>query len=267
MALGAAVGAIGTIVGAGGGFILVPALLLLEPRASPESVTATSLLVVWANATSGSLAYARQGRIDFRSGLWFAASAMPGAVAGALAVAWVPRRAFDLLFGALLLIVGGWMGVRRWHEGIREPVRGRWVVTRELRDREGNLFRYGYHFWKGIALSSAIGFLSSLLGIGGGIIHVPAMVMALHFPVHVAAATSHFVLAFAAGEATLVHAARGVIGWNETLARGALLAAGAVPGAQAGAWLARRLPGHAIMRGLAVGLVLVAVRLLLLGAS
>ncbi len=267
MALGAAVGAAGTLVGAGGGFLLVPALLLLEPHESPASITATSLLVVWANATSGSLAYARQRRIDYRSGLIFASATLPGAVAGALAVGWVPRRAFDLLFGSLLLAVGGWLAVRRWSEGIREPPRGRWVMVRQLRDREGNVFRYGYPLWRSVGISAGVGFLSSLLGIGGGIIHVPAMVVALHFPVHVAAATSHFVLASAAGEATLVHAARGVLGWNETLARSALLAAGAVPGAQAGALLARRAPGPAIMRGLALGLVIVGVRLLMLGAG
>ncbi|GBD23244.1 hypothetical protein HRbin29_00904 [bacterium HR29] len=257
----------GTLVGAGGGFLLVPALLLLEPHAAPVSITATSLLVVWANATSGSMAYARQRRIDYRSGLVFAAATLPGAVAGALVVGWVPRRAFDLLFGVLLVAIGGWLALRRWSEGIREPPRGRWVVVRQLRDREGNVFRYAYPFWRGIGISAAVGFLSSLLGIGGGIMHVPAMVVGLHFPVHVAAATSHFVLAFAAGEATLVHAARGVLGWNETLARGGLLAAGAVPGAQAGALLARRAPGAAIMRGLALGLILVGVRLLLLGAG
>ena len=58
--LGLAVGAYGTIIGAGGGFILVPLLLFIFPGYGPEKVTAISLAVVWANATSGSIAYARQ---------------------------------------------------------------------------------------------------------------------------------------------------------------------------------------------------------------
>lgn len=266
VALGAAVGALGTLVGAGGGFVLVPLLLLLEPNEPPASITATSLLVVWANATSGSIAYARQRRIDYRSGLCFALSTLPGAIAGAVVVGWVPRRVFDILFGAALVSAGGWLLVRRWGERIREPMRGRWVITRELRDRQGNVYRYSYSRVRGVALSGAVGFLSSLLGIGGGIIHVPAMVIALHFPVHVAAATSHFVLAFAAGEATLIHVARGVLGWNEPLARGVLLAVGAVPGAQIGASLARHVPGEALMRALAAGLLFVGIRLLWAGA-
>lgn len=228
-------------------------------------MTATSLLVVCANAASGSVAYARQGRIDYRSGLLFLTGTLPGALGGALVVHWVPRRAFDLLFGLLLVAVGTWLAMRRWQEGIHEPVRGHHVVVRQVRDREGNVFRFAYRLEHALVLSAAIGFLSSLLGIGGGIVHVPAMVVALHFPVHLATATSHFVLAVAAGEASLVHAAQGVLGWNATLARGALLSLGAVPGAQVGAWLARRAPGTAIMRALAIGLVFVGGRLVLLG--
>ena len=56
--IGLGVGTFGTLVGAGGGFILVPILLLLYPKKDPETLTAMSLFVVWANATSGSLAEA-----------------------------------------------------------------------------------------------------------------------------------------------------------------------------------------------------------------
>ena len=81
--LGMAVGAFGTLVGAGGGFILVPVLLLLYPDEDPKTLTATSLLVVLLNAVSGSIAYGRQKRIDYHSGKWFALATLPGAVGGA----------------------------------------------------------------------------------------------------------------------------------------------------------------------------------------
>jgi hypothetical protein len=79
--LGLGVGAFGTIVGAGGGFILTPLLLILYPQDSAETITAIGLVAVFFNASSGSLAYARQRRIDFRSGLVFAAATLPGAIA------------------------------------------------------------------------------------------------------------------------------------------------------------------------------------------
>ena len=76
--LGFAIGTYGTIIGLGGGFILVPVLLLLYPDYEPESVTAISLAVVCASTISGSIAYARQRRIDYVTGLIFAAASAPG---------------------------------------------------------------------------------------------------------------------------------------------------------------------------------------------
>lgn len=106
VALGFAVGVLGTIVGAGGAFMLTPILLLLYPEESAKTVTAISLTAVFFNAGSGSIAYARQRRIDFASGLVFAAAAVPGAVAGALFVGSVPRRYFDLLVALMLCALG-----------------------------------------------------------------------------------------------------------------------------------------------------------------
>src|SRR5690554_3005168 len=67
--VGLGVGVYGTIIGAGGGFLLVPLLLYLYPDLPPESVTALSLGVVFFNALSGTQAYARQRRIDYEAGL------------------------------------------------------------------------------------------------------------------------------------------------------------------------------------------------------
>src|SRR5271157_778881 len=82
--LGLAVGLYGTLIGAGGGFILMPLLLLLHPNASPEQLTAISLAVVFFNALAGSESYAIMRRIDYKSGLMFAAATIPGAIIGAL---------------------------------------------------------------------------------------------------------------------------------------------------------------------------------------
>ncbi len=249
------------MVGAGGGFVLVPILLLLYPRAAAEDVTATSLFMVCANAASGTVAYARQRRIDYRSGIWFATATLPGAVAGAVVVAFVPRRAFDGIFATVLVALGLWLMLHAGATAIRSPVTGRGVVRRTLRDARGNAFVYSFHLWKGIVLSAGIGFLSSLLGIGGGVIHVPVMATVLHFPIHVATATSQFVLTFMAAEGTSVHFATGALGWNDWLGRAVLLAVGAVPGAQVGAWFAQRVHQRIIIRALSAALVLVGVRL------
>ena len=222
-----------------------------------------SLFVVFANATSGSVAYARQRWIDYRSGIWFAVATLPGAVAGAILVGYMPRRLFDAIFAALLLSLAAWLVIRRPTQAIQGPITGRGVVQRDIRDRDGIRYFYAFQLWKGIVISTAVGFVSSLLGIGGGIIHVPIMATVLHFPVHLAAATSHFVLAFMAGEGTIVHLATGALAWDRALSQAVLLAVGAVPGAQIGARLARRVRGPIILRALGAALALLGARLLL----
>lgn len=261
--LGVLVGTFGTLVGAGGGFLLVPVLLLVYPHARPDTITAMSLFVVCANASSGSVAYARQGRIDYRSGGWFALATLPGAIAGAVVVGYIPVRAFDGIFAVALITIGGFLIFRSRETAIQAPPAGRGVVRRQITDRKGNTFAYSFQLWKGVFLSLGVGFVSSLLGIGGGIIHVPVMATMLHFPVHIATATSHFVLAFMAGEGTAFHFFDGTLGWNIALARAALIGAGAIPGAQLGAVLSHRLHGDAIIRALAGALVLVGARLAL----
>lgn len=94
--LGLAVGAFGTLIGAGGGFILVPILLLMYPDKSPETITSISLAVVFFNALSGSIAYSKMKRIDYKSGLIFATATIPGSVLGALTVSHIPRHLFNL---------------------------------------------------------------------------------------------------------------------------------------------------------------------------
>ena len=238
--IGFAVGTFGTVVGAGGGFILTPILLLLYPHDSPKTITAISLAVVFFNATSGSIAYARQRRIDYRSGIVFALATLPGAVGGALLVGHVSRHVFDAIMGAVLAVLALWLLA-----GERWPLR-----VPENRIRRGALYSLG------------VGFLSSFLGIGGGVIHVPLLVRALGFPLHTATATSHFVLAVMAGAGTITHIVQGSFhhghGWRRTAA----LSVGVIVGAQLGAHLSLRLRGAVIQWLLAAALLALSARLL-----
>src|SRR5215467_14949799 len=103
LVIGFVVGGIGTIIGSGGGFLLVPSLLLLDPHISPDVAAGTSLAVVFFNATSGSIAYARMRRVNFQAGTIFAIAAIPGAIIGAYTTSHIPRHVFDAMFGFLLI--------------------------------------------------------------------------------------------------------------------------------------------------------------------
>lgn len=258
--LGVGVGAYGTMIGAGGGFVLVPMLLLLYPDDPPELVTSISLAVVFFNALSGTAAYVHQRRVDFLAANAFAAATIPGAIAGALVVGYIPRSVFDVVFAILLLAVSTFL-ILRPAARVRQRTHRRGEVSRMLTDRNGDTYAYSYNVITGAMLSVGVGFLSSLLGIGGGIIHVPLMVQVLLFPAHIATATSHYVLMVSALVGTLVHLASGDLqgGYAETAA----LAVGVLVGAQVGARLSVRVRGTSLIRLLAGALMLVAVRLLL----
>ncbi len=263
IALGLAVGALGTLIGAGGGFVLVPVLLLLDPRATPETITAISLAVVFFNALSGSWAYARMRRIDYRSGLLFAAATIPGAIIGALTTDYIPRRLFDGVFGLLMVTAATYLFFHRDGEKIPGAEINKRHVTRKVVETNGTAHVFSYDLKIGMWLSLFVGYVSSLLGIGGGIVHVPVLVRLLNFPVHIATATSHFILVIMALTGTLVHVAAGSFS-PDSVRLTLFLAIGVMIGAQAGAWLSVRVHGRWIIRGLAVALIFVGVRILVM---
>ena len=267
--LGVAIGAFGTLIGAGGGFILVPILLILYPHENTELITSMSLAVVFFNAASGSFAYSRMKRVDYKSGIVFAAATIPGAILGAVSTAYVPRPAFDMTFGVLMIAAGIflWFSAKDEHSQTRAdrtdrtaPKRSAFWTVRDFVDADGMHYHYEYNQMIGIVLSVFVGFVSSLLGVGGGFIHVPALTRLLNFPVHIATATSHFVLAIMALTGTLVHIARGV--FEHGVRRTAILAMGVLLGAQIGAHLSNRVGGKWIIRGLALALIFVGIRLI-----
>jgi len=256
------IGAYGTLIGAGGGFVVVPILLFAYPNQPPAQLTAVSLAVVFANAASGSLGYYRLRRADYRSGIVLAAATVPGAIVGALVIGAVPRRTFDLILGVLLILISLLL-LFKPRGNVPLLLQTRFSVARTLTDSDANRYEYRFNLALAALLSTAVGFLSSLLGIGGGIIHVPLLATFFSFPAHIATATSHFVLMVMAGAATLTHVLHhdyGGLG-GVTLA----LAVGVVAGAQVGAALSRRIGASMIIRLLAIALAGVGIRLLLLG--
>lgn len=259
------IGTIGTLIGAGGGFILVPLLLLTHPQLSPEIVTAVSIVIVAANAVSGSIAYGHSGRIDFRAGWLFALFTIPGSILGVFTTQYIPQTVFNIIFGALLLSLSVFLLLKRqgrYQEPYEKNGNSNGHRVTVLTDRDKMVYKYSYNPKTGALISIVVGFLSPLLGIGGGIIHVPAMVNWLKFPVHIATATSHFILSVMATVSVVVHALQG--NYNEPyIFRMVLwLCVGVIPGAQLGAWLSHKIRGTAIVKALAVCLAIVALRLL-----
>ncbi len=263
--IGFSIGTIGTLIGAGGGFILVPLLILTSPGLSPDEITAISMGVVACNATSGSIAYMKSRRVDYKAGIIFAICTIPGSILGVLTTKVIPRNLFDILFGVVLLILALFLffkGGKRPEHGSNATIKKNWVV-RHLVDRFGVTYDYSYNIYWGMILSVFVGYFSPLLGIGGGIIHVPAMSEWLLFPVHIATATSHFILAIMATVSVVTHYFQGSYD-NPVVVKMLIgLAIGVIPGAQLGAYLSRRMKGRVIIKALAISLAIVGIRILI----
>lgn len=259
--LGLLTGAYGTLIGIGGGVILVPALLFLYPGSTPETLTAVSLAIVFLNSLSGTIAYSRQRRIDYRSGFLFAMATVPGTIIGAWAIHFLRRDLFSLIFGIMLILLSLLLQLKPREKTVTASLlhKGK---ARTIVDASGETFVYSYNLPLGIALSFGVGFVAGLLGIGGGVILVPMMIYLLFFPTHIATATSHFALTFSALTGSLTHAVAGTYthSWQVL----PYLAIGVIPGAQFGAWLSRKLQGIVIIRFLALALAFMGVRLLVL---
>lgn len=248
-------GIFGTMIGIGGGVIFVPVFLLFFDF-TPQEAIGTSLAVVFLNALSGSISYLRQKRVDIKSGWKFAVATLPGAFFGAWLVDYFTPYILEMVFGFLLIAVALFIFLRR------EPDywdKGKGKNTRKIIDYRGEVFEYTPREGLGITISFFVGIISSLLGIGGGILHVPALIYLLGFPVHIATATSHFVLAISTFSGSITHLTLGNILFLPAI----IVGISAIVGAQIGALLSRRVKGLLIARLLAIALLLVGIRLLL----
>lgn len=263
--LGFAVGTMGTLIGAGGGFILVPILIFTQPQLSPAAITAISMAIVACNAISGSIAYARNKRIDYRAGIQFALFTIPGSILGVKLLKYISPLIFTIVFGFLMILLGVFLFFKKdYSEAAITQTKGKpGLITHSITDKEGQTYTYSYNQYIGWLISVAVGFISPLLGIGGGIIHVPALVNWLRFPVHIATATSHFILAIMALTSVITHIADGNYNDPYILKLVIYLAIGVIAGAQLGAYLSHKIKGHAIIKALAVCLAVVGIRVLL----
>lgn len=251
--LGFGVGGLGTILGIGGGFIVVPFLLFFYGFA-PGWAAGTSLLVVLINSLSGSLAYLRQRRVDILMALVFTLGSVPGSILGSVSTASMSGGQFRIYYAAMLLAAAIYLifksRLRGGEGGILRARQGRRFI-----DSSGREYVYSFSF--SLVLASALfsGFIAGFFGVGGGIVNVPVMVILLGVPAHVATATSHLVLVVTSATGIATHAALGHV----NLFIGGFIGLGALFGAQVGARASQRLSGRTLEILFSVMLIVIAV--------
>ena len=260
--LGAAVATLGTIVGLGGGFILIPILIVLFPEASPAALITISLTVVFLNAASATVGNIRAHRIDLRTALLLIVGAIPASIAGAATSSLVSRDQFETLFGVLLIIGAAYIF---WRGAKTSPkdVQVRHDPNREIHERRGPIYRFYVNSLLAGVISPLAGFVSSFFGIGGGVIHVPALTFILKVPLRVASATSLLVLVATSLSAILTLFLSGAIheGWR----RAGLLGLGALFGAQLGVYFSSRVNPKLVLLLLSAAMAIVGIRQIVAG--
>lgn len=249
---GAAAGVFGSLLGLGGGILIVPLLTLGFGRPLREAV-AVSLVCVIVTSSAAAGAYLRGRVANLRLGTVLALFTATGALVGALLAFAIPDRAIAGLFALLLAYVAlsmGRAGLRtsRPASVVPDPAgAGEAVaITAEPPTAEpgsqaaGRLDGPGYRVRRLVPASIAslgAGVIAALLGVGGGVINVPTMALMMGVPLRVAAATSNLMIGVTAVASAIIYLLRG--GLDPYLAGPTAL--GVFVGASVGARIAHRV--------------------------
>ena len=278
LVLGVCTGVYGILVGAGGGIILAPALMIIF-GVEPAVAAGTSLALVSVNSVSGTIAYKSTGFIDSRSGMLFAVAAIPGSIVAPLILAMASTSLFKLLFGILLILLAALIGLKPNYREIESPneladphfdtTRAQiplptWLefgaVKRDIKASNGQRFIFRFNEPLAIALNLGLGFISSFFGTGGGFLRTPVLITIFGFPVQVAVATSIFALSMYSTVGSVIHAYIGNVGWYPAFVWCGI---GLIMGGQLGARLLEVVKGIWIVRILLMVVVLMGVQLIL----
>jgi hypothetical protein len=238
---GLVAGLFGALLGLGGGIIMVPVLVLLLGVPLTYAVSA-SLVGVVATALGGSAMFIREGHTDRALAVRAAGISMAGALAGARAAVQITESVLQVAFAGLLLVIVVQMLRRPAQDAESDAPASPWVA--------GGLF-------------AGAGVIAGMLGVGGGVLNVPALHLALKRPMIVAVATSTLIVAFTAAAGAASYAAMCHVDWP--LAAGC--ATGAFVGGRLGAFLSPRLAASLLRRLFIVILVYVAIEMLVRGLN
>ncbi len=270
LGMGAAVGFLAGMFGVGGGFLLTPLLIFYGIPA--EVAVATTASHLTASSMSGAVAQWRRRAVDFKMAGIMLAGGIFGTVVGVQIFALLRKAGqAEIVVSAAYVILLGSVGGLMLNESLR--------ALRSAKDAETTPVRHRHHNWihglplkmrfrqsrlyisvlPPIALGMIVGILSSILGVGGGFIIVPAMIYLLRMPTAVVMGTSLSQIVVVTASTTVLQS---VSNFNVDILLALMLIIGGVIGAQYGVRIASRMPGEQLRFLLAALVLAVAARLL-----
>ena len=236
--VGLAAGLLSGMFGVGGGILIVPGLVLIA-KMDQRIAHGTSLAAVLPISLASLMSYWSQDKVDWSVGFWLALGAITGALLGTKLLHVLPHRTLALGFAGLLIVTA----IRLFlplTSGERDPLEIAAVIGL-------------------VAIGVATGILAGLLGVGGGVVMVPAMMMFLTMPSAYAKGTSVAVIIPTA----LMGTWRNRTKKNVDMRAAAICGVGGIPAAVVGGWISARMSDTVSNVLFASLLIVVAVRLLL----
>jgi uncharacterized membrane protein YfcA len=198
MAIGGLIaGLFGSVLGLGGGILIIPMLTLVFGIPMKEAV-GTSLICVIATSSGAASSYVKKHIADIRLGMTLELATTVGAIAGGLVAGIIKPEVLAMLFSLLLVYVAFSMTRRREEKNLERSL----SIPKDYQIA---------NFPLGMGASFFAGNVSGLLGVGGGVIKVPTMYLLMGVPLKVAAATSNFMIGVTATAGAFVYFARGEV--------------------------------------------------------
>ena len=268
VALGLLIGLSLGALGGGGSILTVPALVFVLGLSAQEATTA-SLVIVGVTAAAASVGHARSGHTKWGSGLLLAAVGVPASLVGTVLNRRVDPDVLLLSFAGLMLVAAVGMLLRARSAARREaPTRtgppaspdvsggSTLTATQVRRTHVGPAARTRLgHAWRLGAAGLGIGFLTGFLGVGGGFIVVPVLVVLLRTPMPTAVGTSLLIISLNSAVALAARAGHGSFDWGVIVP----FTAAAVAGSLAGKRTAQQVSPNKLTVAFAALLVAVAV--------
>jgi hypothetical protein len=244
-----AAGTIGSLLGLGGGIIVIP--VLASVMGFPiRQVIGASLISVIATSSGSAVAYVRDRLTNLRVAMFLELATTSGALAGAWLSLFMPARLLFVLFGVLVVYSAGAMYRRRHREGASPVPDSAWARRLKLEgvyhdESTGQTVPYrAGRLVPGFLIMWWAGAVSGILGIGSGIFKVVGMDLVMGLPIKISSATSNFMMGVTAAAGAGVHFAHGDI--DPSLAGGVAL--GVLTGALIGSKLLPKLRDTAVRR-------------------
>jgi len=237
------IGAIGSLLGIGGGVFLIP-IMTLGLGIDIKVAAATSLVTIIVTSSSSAPRYLREGLVNVKLGMFLEIFTVTGAIIGAFLVSYLNANIVEGIFALVMIYAAYYMQIRMKDvSSIPDQVPPSRFNGRYRDEGSGELRQYGVkNMHRGAAAGFVAGNLSGLIGVGGGIVKVPAMHIWMGVPMKAAAATSNFMIGVTAVASALVYLANGLVA--------PVITASAAIGIFIGATMGSRMMGKITGRGL-----------------